>query len=39
MEVMESIRQKKRMCEYYGNDTCGTCPGFDIDCSFLTDKP
>lgn len=33
------------MCDYYGDDTCvcddsrGSCPALDIDCSFTTDKP
>lgn len=45
MEVLEFMRQKKRMCDYYGGDTCvcddsrGTCPAFTIDCSFSTDEP
>ena len=39
MEIMEFMRQRKRMCDYYGDDTCvcddsrGTCPALDIDCS------
>ena len=45
MEVLEFLRQRKRMCDYYGDDTCvcgdsrGACPALDIDCSFKTDKP
>lgn len=45
MEVLEFMRQKKRMCDYYRGDTCvcgdsrGTCPAFTIDCSFTTDTP
>lgn len=39
MEIMEFMRQRKRMCDYYGDDTCvcddyrGTCPALYIDCS------
>lgn len=45
MEAVEFMRKKKRMCDYYGDDTCvcddsrGACPALDIDCSFTTDKP
>ena len=45
MEVLEFLRQRKRMCDYYGDDTCmcgdsrGACPALDIDCSPKTDKP
>lgn len=45
MEAVEFMRQRKRMCDYYGDDTCvcddsrGTCPALDIDCSFATDHP
>lgn len=45
MEILEFLRQRKRMCDYYGDDTCvcedsrGECPAIDIDCSFTTDKP
>lgn len=45
MEILEFLRQRKRMCDYYGGDTCvcddsrGACPALDIDCSFTTDKP
>ena len=45
MEVLEFMRQRKRMCDYYGDDSCvcddsrGECPALDIDCSFTTDKP
>lgn len=42
MEAMEFMMQRKRMCDYYGDDTCvcddsrGTCPALLIDCSFGT---
>lgn len=45
MEAVEFMRKRKRMCEYYGDDTCvcedsrGACPALDIDCSFATDTP
>lgn len=45
MEAVEFMRHRKRMCDYYGDDTCvcddsrGTCPAFDMDCSFGTDHP
>lgn len=45
MEILEFLRQRKRMCDYYGDDTCvcddsrGECPALDIDCSFATDHP
>lgn len=45
MEAIEFINQKRRMCDYYGDDTCvcndsrGVCPALDIDCSFTTDNP
>lgn len=45
MEILEFLRQRKRMCDYYGDDTCvcedsrGECPAIDIDCSFATEKP
>ena len=45
MEAVEFMRKRKRMCDYYGDDTCvcddsrGACPALDIDCSFTTDKP
>lgn len=45
MEVLEFLRQRKRMCDYYGDDTCmcddsrGECPALDMDCSFGTDHP
>lgn len=45
MEILEFLRQRKRMCDYYGGDTCvcddsrGACPALDIDCSFTTDTP
>ena len=44
MEAIEFMRQRKRMCDYYGVATCvcddsrGTCPALNIDCSFGTDK-
>lgn len=45
MEILEFLRQRKRMCDYYGDITCvcddsrGSCPVLDIDCSFTTEKP
>lgn len=45
MEILEFLRQRKRMCDYYGDDTCvcddsrGECPALDMDCSFGTDHP
>lgn len=45
MEVLEFMKQRKRMCDYYGDDTCvcddsrGTCPALNMDCSFETDHP
>ncbi len=45
MEAVEFMKQRKRMCDYYGDDTCvcddsrGTCPAFNMDCSFGTDHP
>lgn len=45
MEVLEFMRQRKRMCDYYGDDSCvcddsrGECPALDMDCSFTTDHP
>lgn len=45
MEVLEFMKQRKRMCDYYGYDTCvcddsrGECPALDIDCSFGTGHP
>lgn len=45
MEAIEFSRQRKRMCDYYGDDTCvcddsrGACPALDIDCSFTTEHP
>lgn len=45
MEAVEFMRKRKRMCDYYGGDTCvcddsrGACPALDIDCSFTTAKP
>lgn len=45
MEAVEFMRKRKRMCEYYGDDTCvcedsrGACPALGIDCSFATDTP
>lgn len=45
MEIKEFIRQRKRMCDYYGDATCvcddsrGSCPAIDIDCSFTTKTP
>lgn len=45
METLEFMKQRKRMCDYYGDDTCvcddsrGTCPALNMDCSFGTDHP
>lgn len=45
MEAVEFMRKRKRMCDYYGEDTCvcddsrGECPAIDMDCSFATDNP
>lgn len=45
MEAVEFMRKRKRMCEYYGDDTCvcedsrGACPAIDMDCSFATEHP
>lgn len=39
MEALEFMRKRKRMCDYYGEDTCvcddsrGECPALGIDCS------
>ena len=38
MEVLEFIKQKDRMCDYYSGRTCThddsgeTCPAMSIDC-------
>ena len=45
MEILEFLRQRERMCDYYGDATCvcdgsrGSCPALGIDCSFTTEKP
>lgn len=45
MEIFEFLRQRKRMCDYYGDATCkcddsrGACPALFIDCSFGTQTP
>ena len=45
MEVSELIKQRHRMCDYYGDDSCvrddsrETCPALNIDCSLGTDQP
>lgn len=45
MEVLGFMKQRKRMCDYYGDDSCvcddsrGECPALDMDCSFTTDHP
>lgn len=45
IEILEFLRQRKRMCDYYGEDTCvcddsrGECPAIGIECLFDTDKP
>ena len=42
MEVVEFIKQKERMCEYYSGRTCThddsgeTCPAISIDCDITT---
>ena len=39
MEVLELIKQRHRMCDYYGDVSCvcddsrETCPALNIDCS------
>lgn len=39
MEAVEFIKQRNRMCDYYGDDSCvrddsrETCPALNIDCS------
>lgn len=44
MEAVEFMKKRKRMCDYYGEDTCvcddsrGACPALDMDCSFATEK-
>lgn len=44
MEVLEFIRQKDRMCEFYSGRTCTnddsgeTCPAMSIDCEITTDE-
>lgn len=42
MEVLEFMKQKNRMCDYYVDGCtrdgfCEICPAHDIDCSFTTD--
>ena len=45
MEVLEFIKQKNRMCDYYCGELCTrddsgeTCPASSIDCEIMTDKP
>ena len=45
MEVLEFIKQKNRMCDYYSGRLCAhddsgeTCPAISIDCEITTDKP
>lgn len=45
MEILEFLRQRRRMCDYYGDATCkcddsrGACPALYIDCSFTTAHP
>lgn len=45
MELLEFMKQRKRMCDYYGVYTCmcddsrEVCPLLSIDCSFSTNKP
>lgn len=44
MEVLEFIRQKDRMCEFYSGRTCThddsgeTCPAMSIDCEITSDE-
>lgn len=38
MDVVEYVRQRKRMCDYYAN--CGDCPACDYEwCSSLNEIP
>lgn len=44
MEVLEFMKQKNRMCDYYvygctRDGSCEICPAHDIDCEITTDKP
>lgn len=45
MEAVEFMKKRKRMCDYYGEDTCvcddsrGECPAIDMDCSFAKEHP
>lgn len=44
MEVLEFMKQKNRMCDYYVDGCtrdgfCEICPAHDIDCSFTIDIP
>ena len=44
MEVLEFMKQKNRMCDYYVDGCtrdgfCEICPAHDIDCEITTDKP
>lgn len=44
MEVLEFMRQKDRMCDYYSGRTCThddsgeTCPAMSIDCEITSDE-
>lgn len=44
MEVLEFMRQKDRMCDYYSGRTCThddsgeTCPAMSIDCEVTSDE-
>lgn len=44
MEVLEFIKQKDRMCDYYSGRTCThddsgeTCPAMSIDCEVTSDE-
>lgn len=44
MEVLEFMKQKNRMCDYYSGRTCAhddsgeTCPAMSIDCEITSDK-
>lgn len=44
MEVLEFMKQKNRMCDYYVDGCtrdgfCEICPAHDMDCEITTDKP
>ena len=38
MDAVEYVKQRKRMCDYYGN--CGNCPACDYErCTSLDEIP